>query len=374
MPEKNLELIKTYQPENFQDRGVAVAFTSPMLSGARVRKADHDKKNKMEIIVPNPSGGRGVYIMPWSAIEDAFNPSLHDHILAREISSLEDFSPTNIRKICARVTTKGSAGRLAQESALMALNIEKEQIVKTNSYLISGIIRATDNTTNAQPNDRESKEDKEKKIKSAIQTTAKHLGASPETIMRYIEKIAALLVPVGVGLEKNEAYLSCALIELIKFCKEVEAWSRTSNGQLSQGKLLAKHAAATATATYNAITEAINYATSPLTLLRDWHTRRDTMITKINRADWLLDGWPQIIILWKIATETGDRIKAMDEIIRILPFLPTKITTEISYKNEFMPTQPQDDDRYYLSTREDSKNYIARNELIQDLLFRKLKT
>ena len=43
------------------ERGASVPFTTPMLSGARVRPAD---RIGLELLMPNPSGGRGTYIVP----------------------------------------------------------------------------------------------------------------------------------------------------------------------------------------------------------------------------------------------------------------------------------------------------------------------
>src|ERR1700712_5461419 len=54
--------MRPYHPTTFLERGVAVPFTTPMLAGTRARPAE---KQGLELVIPNPSGGRGVYIMAW---------------------------------------------------------------------------------------------------------------------------------------------------------------------------------------------------------------------------------------------------------------------------------------------------------------------
>lgn len=45
-------------PTMFTDRGVTVPFTTPLLASTRARRSD---RQVLELIVPNPSGARGVY-------------------------------------------------------------------------------------------------------------------------------------------------------------------------------------------------------------------------------------------------------------------------------------------------------------------------
>ena len=53
---------RRYEPATFLDRGVTVPFTTPMLMGARARP--REDREGLEVIIANPSGTSGVYILP----------------------------------------------------------------------------------------------------------------------------------------------------------------------------------------------------------------------------------------------------------------------------------------------------------------------
>ncbi len=64
-----------YWPSTFEERGVVVPFTTPMLAYARARS---DGKDGLEIIVPGLSGSSGVYIIGWASVRDVFRMTVHD--------------------------------------------------------------------------------------------------------------------------------------------------------------------------------------------------------------------------------------------------------------------------------------------------------
>src|ERR1700712_948232 len=94
--ESRLPLIRPYHPVTFLERGVAVPFTTPMLAGTRARPAD---KGGLELVIPNPSGGRGVYIMAWTSISALCTPTLHDRQLNERIATLTNVTPHTIRQV-----------------------------------------------------------------------------------------------------------------------------------------------------------------------------------------------------------------------------------------------------------------------------------
>ena len=60
MPANALPAATPYHPTTFLERGVVVPFTTPLLAGARARSA---RKPGIELVLHNPSGGLGVYVM-----------------------------------------------------------------------------------------------------------------------------------------------------------------------------------------------------------------------------------------------------------------------------------------------------------------------
>jgi hypothetical protein len=75
--------VESFLPATFLERGVAVPFTTPQLNGARARPGE---RRPLELIIPNPSGGRGVYILPLEGIHDFCTLTINDRRLADGIT------------------------------------------------------------------------------------------------------------------------------------------------------------------------------------------------------------------------------------------------------------------------------------------------
>ena len=99
MTDLNLPLLDAYTPTSFQERGVAVPFTTPRLAGARIRRPE---RSGTEFIVPNPSGGRGVYVLHWGALRQLCRPTVHDTLLHQRIARLAVIDPAGVRLAARR--------------------------------------------------------------------------------------------------------------------------------------------------------------------------------------------------------------------------------------------------------------------------------
>ena len=80
-----------YQPATFLDRGVTVPFTTPFLLGARIRPTE--TRSGLELVISNPAGGRGFYIVPWAAMPEVCSPTLHDRRLWQRLEGPHQPAP-----------------------------------------------------------------------------------------------------------------------------------------------------------------------------------------------------------------------------------------------------------------------------------------
>src|SRR5690349_1910869 len=118
-----------YHPTTFLERGVIVCFTTPALTGSRVRVA---ARAGLELIVPSFSGGRGFYILPWSSVHDFCRPTVHDRQIQERTAALPCVSPGAIRRIANEVALAGYAGREARSLAESCRKQESQAQVVTN--------------------------------------------------------------------------------------------------------------------------------------------------------------------------------------------------------------------------------------------------
>jgi hypothetical protein len=133
-----LPLVASHHPTTFLERGVAVPFTSPLLAGARVRPAD---RGGIKMIVPNPAGGRGVYILPWGGICRLSRPTVHDSTLYLRITERQGITPGSIRTAARDVAAEGLAGHEAAEAAGVAQAGETRDRLATNFLLMVAAVR-----------------------------------------------------------------------------------------------------------------------------------------------------------------------------------------------------------------------------------------
>ena len=92
--------VRLYHPATFLERGVAIPFTTPLLFGTRARPSE---RHGSELIIPNPSGGRGVYVLSWAAIAQLCQPTLHDQIFNEHIAALVAVTPASIRRVAREI-------------------------------------------------------------------------------------------------------------------------------------------------------------------------------------------------------------------------------------------------------------------------------
>ncbi len=99
------------QPATFLERGVTVPFATPFLLGARIRPTD--TRSGLEVVIGNPSGERGFYIVPWGALPEVCAPTLHDRRIWQRLSDQTAIAPSLIRETARAVAAQGLAGRAA---------------------------------------------------------------------------------------------------------------------------------------------------------------------------------------------------------------------------------------------------------------------
>lgn len=101
------------RPGSCRERGVTVPFTSPQLHAMRLRA---DAAGRPEVMVPNPSGREGWFVLGWSAVVERFQPSLADRALMGALAPGHP-TPATLRAAAWRVAAQGLAGRAARRAA-----------------------------------------------------------------------------------------------------------------------------------------------------------------------------------------------------------------------------------------------------------------
>ena len=324
----------SYQPITFLERGASVPFTTPMLAGTRVRPAD---RFGLELIVPNPSGGRGDYILPWTGLRSLCRPTVHDMKLTERISALRSVTPATIRTAARQLAAEGLAGRAASAAAEAAQASEAEMQIFTNFHLLLCLVQQAEPPGSAAiAPEQDNPANIEKRAKRTIAAIAPRLRQDAEAIARRLEELAVLFSPIGLGQRATQSRIPHAIASLKLLRREVWGLPATGDEQVAgQVEMVVSTADATLRLANATVRETRASANQLVKLLVNWRVDAMSVGRMLARPDWLLDGWERICRLWAAASTDAERREALDEIIPLLPIIPKEAGEWVGFHVEF---------------------------------------
>ena len=328
MPDPTQPPTEFYQPASFRGRGVAVPFTTPMLAGARVREA-----KDVELVVPNLSGSRGIYVLQWPGVREFCKPTVHDTILYQHIAVLPRIDPASVRSAALDVAKQGYAGRGAAAAAEAITSRDRSHGFQACAVLTARLLRQ------AEPDGQDGGRLAGNRFFDAhavamLRRMAPAMGCSVNELEDAVAAVSRMFAPIGVAVDDRVARVPRLIDRLKETCVSLSRWVNKDPGNDIVG--LGLPLVATIKATCDA-SEAVLAATrttliDPATLLKRWFDNPDGVLATASRCDWLLDGWERVCLLWLVAHSTAARRASLLEMAQVLPALPTEVEewTEMS--------------------------------------------
>jgi len=310
--------VQPYHPTTFLERGVAVPFTTPLLAGTRARPAE---KGDLELVVPNPSGARGVYVMGWNGITALCRPTLHDKQLCERIGALKSVTPATIRRVARQVAAEGLAGEEAMEAARTAIKGERADCLLTNYQLLVTLVEQVGLVL---PADRGEAPNMETRARSTVAHIAPRLGQSASWVAGALEAIAECLTATGINAATKEARIPRLIALLTATRDEVFAWSQTQveEDQASYAQMMSNVADLTLNLAATTMSRAHALTRSVFDLLRSWAVDPVPIAELAARPEWLLDGWENICLVWQLSSGDPGRRAALAEMAELIPVVP----------------------------------------------------
>lgn len=369
MPEIPTQRLQPYHPTTFLERGVAVPFTTPMLAGARARPME---RGGTELIVPNPSGGDGVYVLPWSAVRDLCRPTMHDTQLNELVAELPTITPSGIRIAARSIAVDGLAGRPARTAATEAAAHDQQDKLLTNFLLLLELVKQGEPAGhNGTRPEREQPTLLERRARRVIAHIAPRIGLSTDRIATGLEELAALFSPIGIGGHAAEARLARLLDGLARLHEETRTWAQARlDDSVASAAMVAEVAGFTLTVATHTLTATRKLVDDLPMLLRRWDSGPEALAQRTTRPDWLLDGWEQICLLWNTAETEAMRRAALADIVLMVPVMPREAA---SWMEDTMIAPDMAGRRRIVQINEDWRtgitvfDLIARNERMRAL-------
>jgi hypothetical protein len=352
----------------FLERGVAVPFTTPMLAGTRARPGE---KGGLELVIPNPSGGRGVYIMAWASIPALCTPTLHDRELNERIAVLTNVTPNTIRQVGREVAAQGLAGEEAMQASRDAAQHDKGDRLVANYLLLVNLIAQVNRTPVPQgTGNAMDHEALEHRARETVSKVAPLLQRSTNWVASALEGIADAMAGIGISANSTMSRLSRQLDQLQCCSNEVAEWSRRqdSDDQAAYAEMLCAVADFTLSLARTTIGQARALTDDVVKLLRSWSADPEPTIRLAGRSEWLLDGWEQICSIWRLADDDAARRAALVEMVQLVPVLPREVR---DWSDHFMEMDVPMRLRRLIPLNEDWRTgatvfeLIARNERIR---------
>ncbi len=346
-----------------------------MTGAASYARPASERGPELELLVPNPSGARGTYILPWKDVDDLCRPTMHDVCLGQTLASRlgqnEPLTPGILRRAARAVALQGLAGRDAARAAQRAVDQEARLRIATRMTLLQYIFEQVIPAAAHHPMERDDDPKQlEQQGRIALEMLAKRLGTAPETAVERLELLATCFVELGLGPQIAEAPVPCLIADLSKVRAEMMAWSQThtdSDVQAQVGRKVLAIATATERASVMAqvpTQAARNLTRDMATLFAEALSRPDQVIDTCGRARLLLDGWDRITQLWLTAQSDSHQAAAISEMQLLLPVMPEEMETWLKLPVGTSARMNQRTPTAATATPTSRNDRIARNELL----------
>lgn len=320
-----LDRMSPYRAETFQERGVYVAMTSPVLAGARVRRM-----HGMEIALP----ADGI----WVSVAAVSGQTVYDRCLLARLSALGAMTPSLVRAASLSAMAEGLAGRRAKAAAVIAIAADAAARMHTHDHLLRNVIRHLDTRMGrVHPADQASR---------AMDRLAAETGCSGTELAAGFAELAHGLSVVGLGSRIGTARIPVLLMEIQALRQSVAGQVPQEAVMLITGsadRVLARLAAA--------VTDIRALADNPVKLAAAWVQDRSALEHLIAEAAWLADGWPWLVHIQLSVSNQGLGRRGVATLLPRLPCLPGQFT-------RLVPDEPYD--LNLLAVIADNEDVLAR--------------
>ena len=287
-------------------------FTTPVLAGTRLRRA----RSCLELVVPHPAGGRGVYLMGCSELPHFCAPTMHDLKLADQIAGLQHVTPRNVRAAAWAVAAQGFAGHAASRAATAALQTERLDHAMATSQLLHKLVHQRNGIACAPA-------DLPVRAKAALVSISKILGRSAAALTADIDGLARVCAGIALG-AANPTRCDAAMKSIAALIGAIEEIPETALGQGHRAAALVLSAARATLAIAQAMqAQTHQHLTDITSLLAQWATAQDRLRGMILAQEWLLDGWAHTCLIWNESSIAARR-GALSEMAFLVPVIPTE--------------------------------------------------
>jgi len=325
------KMMEDFAPATFEERGVTVPFTTPLLSQARLRR---DQDDRFEFLLPNFTAGKGTYVLPWKALPNVMTLTLHDRLLFEEIEQLETHSPEQIRTCALTAQATGVCGPDAATRAAALLDQDGQYLVLTQFILVTELLKLVNISAADLMRPGMTADDSKRVARQALAKVAAMVDIPPDDMTTRVDQIGEAVAPVGLPQAPKSGRLRALADRLQAFAQGAQHFADTD---LSEAAMLGNYISTVANHTLTLSRQRIGKLDAACRdarqIVNDAPKLHRVIEESVARISWLLDGWEFLIAMWESVKDEPSATKqtTITDISRLLPMIPKE---EISAATE----------------------------------------
>lgn len=330
MTERDAKKKGVFLPATFAQRGVAVAFTTPVLSFARLRKAGD---GALQFLVPGLSGGVETYVIPAVGIADVVNLTVFDRHLMESIASDKiDLSPLAMRHTSLTKARSGLAGAKRSKRARGLLEKDKNNKSEMTLLLVRTVVaQLSDETGTAAANELAADAIETGMAATCIETHLANFlsdaGLTTNQALARFDSWSGSASLVGSPDSAVTGPYKLLIQDLERMSEDLSKWlvpEPVGPAEMAQRVAVAA-------------TEAVSEAKKVLIFiddsfaeigppLKDWTATESALHDAVRRIAEILDGWRRIVDMWdRVADRERVDQREMVELFGLyMPVLPVE--------------------------------------------------
>lgn len=321
------------RPATFLERGVSLPFTTPLLLGGRIRPAE---RGAAELVLANPAGVGGVYVLPWSGALDFCTPSLHDRALWSRVSELPLLVPRKVREAAQRVACEGYAGREAARAAQQAAEQARRARMEIQYGLLLGLVRQGEQELDGGrpgwlPPEGDAPANVRARAEALLGRLRRERQLSVPAAIDAIEALGEVYEVCGLRRGLGAGRLPALAASMAAMVGELaEGAGQMPESELLCRRLLAQSAELVLRCGRLALEEAHGLADDMLGLVTRWLVSPASVRAIVGRPEWIFDGWEMIAAAWH-GTPARDRRTATLDMARLVPLMPSEVRDWVGF-------------------------------------------
>jgi hypothetical protein len=314
-------------PRTYEERGVVVPFTTPLLAYARLRK---DYRQRLELSLGRFNDADGNYVVALDSVTELATLTTHDMMLQERLIDQRAADPATTRMASLEAAATGLAGLEVAEAANKAVAEEASAESVNRATLILDALKEVNAAANRDLPDDVMTPGGQKLIRETLLSTdGLPLGA--EEIVDRLDAIATSTATVGTSTSPVEGRLRRLLKRLHQYRASLTDWSQERvSVAAADASFCAQIAGITMDNARKLLAEIDDKLTWPVDLVMDENHGAASIEDLARRLGFVLDGWDPVMAVWlnDQPKPEADAVAAIKEMLSALPLPPLEAFPE----------------------------------------------